>query len=76
MLDFSQTNIVRLAITWSGNKELNEGIVVPKSTLITVNDYAHQVLLSTFFKPFEKNEEFFYFFNDEDLSNNPSINPA
>ena len=70
MLDFSQTNIVRLAITWSGNKELNEGIVVPKSTLVTVNDYAHQVLLSTFFKPFEKIEEFFYFFNDEDLSNN------
>lgn len=70
MLDFSQTNIVRLAITWSGNKELNEGIVVPKSTLISVNDYAHQVLLSTFFKPFDKIEEFFYFHHDEDLSNN------
>ena len=70
MIEFSQTNILRLAITWSGNKELNEGIVVPKSTLVTVNDYAHQVLLSTFFKSFEKSEEFFYFFDDEDLSHN------
>lgn len=70
MIDYSQTNIVRLAITWSGNKELNEGVVIPKSTLVTVNDFAHQVLLSTFFKPFEKTEEFFYFNNDEDLSHN------
>lgn len=70
MLDFSQTNIVRLAITWAGNKELNEGVVIPKSTLVTVNDYVHQILTTTFFKPFEKNEEFFYFAHDEDVSHN------
>ena len=61
MLDFSQTNIVRLAITWSGNKERNEGIVVPKTTLVPINDFAHQVLLNAFCKPFEKTEEFFTF---------------
>ncbi len=71
MIDFSQTNILRLAITWTGNKERNEGIVVPQSTLISVNDYVHQILTSAFFKPFEKNEEFFYFHHDEDLSQNP-----
>ena len=70
MLDFSQTNIVRLAITWACNKELNEGVVIPKSTLVTVNDYVHQILTTTFFKPFEKNEEFFYFTHDEDVSHN------
>ena len=70
MLDFSQTNIVRLAITWTGNKELKEGVVIPKSTLVTVNDYVHQILTTTFFKPFEKNEEFFYFTDDEDVSHN------
>ncbi len=70
MLDFSQTNIVRLAITWSGNKSLNEGVVIPKSTLVTVNDYVHQILTTTFFKPFEKNEEYFYFTDDEDVSHN------
>jgi hypothetical protein len=70
MLDFSQANIVRLAITWSGNKERNEGTVIPKSTLVPVNDFAHEVLLATFFKPFEKNEAYHYFYHDEDLSHN------
>lgn len=70
MFDFSQANIVRLAITWSGNKERNEGTVIPKTTLVPVNDFAHEVLLTTFFKPFEKSEAFYYFFNDEDLSHN------
>jgi hypothetical protein len=70
MLDFSQATIVRLAITWSGNKERNEGTVIPRSTLVPVNDFAHEVLLATFFKPFEKNEAFHYFYHDEDVSNN------
>ena len=71
MLDYSQATIVRLAITWSGNKERNEGIVIPKTTLVTVNDFAHQVLLNTFFKPFEKEEQFYYFTHEEDISLNP-----
>ena len=70
MLDFSEATIVRLSITWTGNKERNEGIVIPKSTLVSVNDFAHQVLLNAFFKPFEKNEQFHYFHHDEDLSHN------
>jgi hypothetical protein len=70
MLDFSQTNILKLAITWSGNKTLNEGTVVPNQTLVSVNDFAHEVLITAFFKPFEKSEEFFYFCHDEDLSQN------
>ena len=70
MLDFSQTNILKVAITWVGNKELQEGTVVPKRTLVTVNEYAHETLLTTFLKPFQKNEEFFYFHHAEDLSHN------
>ena len=70
MLDFSQTSIAKVAITWTGNKERNEGVVIPKRTLVTVNEYAHETLLKTFLKPFEKNEEFFYFYHDEDLSHN------
>ena len=70
MLDFSQTNVVRMAITWSGNKELNEGTVIPNSTLVSVNEYVHEILINGFLKPFEKLEEFFYFTHTEDLSNN------
>ncbi len=70
MLDFSQTNVVRLSITWAGNKELNEGIVIPNTTLVSVNEYVHEILISGFLKPFEKLEEFFYFTHNEDLSHN------
>lgn len=70
MLDFAQTSIAKMAITWTGNKERNEGVVIPKRTLVTVNEYAHETLLKTFLKPFEKNEEYFYFHHDEDLSHN------
>jgi hypothetical protein len=70
MLEFSQTHILKLSITWSGNKERNEGVVIPKTTLVPVNDYAHEVILGAFLKPFEKTEEFFYFHHDEDVSHN------
>jgi hypothetical protein len=70
MIDFSQTQIVKLGITWSGNKDKGEGFVIPKSTLVPVNDYAHQVLIAAFFKPFEKLEEFFTFYHDDDVSQN------
>lgn len=70
MLDFSQTNVVRMAITWTGNKELNEGVVIPNSTVVSVNDYVHEILINSFLKPFEKMEEFFYFTHNEDLSQN------
>ncbi len=70
MLDFSQTSVVRLAITWAGNKELNEGVVIPNSTLVSVNEYVHEILINGFLKPFEKLEEFFYFTHNEDLSHN------
>ncbi|NJN34240.1 MAG: nucleoid-associated protein, partial [Saprospiraceae bacterium] len=63
-------NIIKLAITWAGNKERNEGVIIPKNTLVPVNDYAQQVLVNAFFKPFEKNEEFFCFTHDEDVSQN------
>ena len=64
MLDISQTSIQKLAITWTGNKERKEGIVIPKTTLVPVNDFAEEVLLSTFFKMFLKNEEYFFFHHD------------
>ncbi len=70
MLDISQTSIQKLAITWTGNKERKEGIVIPKTTLVPVHDFAEEVLLSTFFKMFIKNEEYFFFHHDEDVSHN------
>ena len=70
MLDFSQTNVARLSITWSGNKELNEGVVIPNSTLVSVNEYVHEILINGFLKPFEKSEEFFYFTHNEDVTHN------
>ena len=73
MLDFSQTAILKLAITWSGNKDRNEGTVIPKRTLVTLSDYAHETLTTALIKPFEKSEEFFYFHHDEDLSHNPAF---
>jgi hypothetical protein len=70
MLEFSSTSIKRLSITWVGNKNRYEGVQVPKTTLVPVHDFAHEVLISTFLKPFEKQEEFFYFHHEEDVSNN------
>jgi hypothetical protein len=70
MLDFTQTNILKLAITWVGNKSLNEGTLVPRATVVSVNDFVHDTLIGAFLKPFEKSEEFFYFYDEEDVSNN------
>ncbi len=70
MLDFSQATVLKLSITWTGNKELNEGVVIPSTTLVTVNDYVHEVLIHTFIKSFEKSEAFFSFTHGEDVSHN------
>lgn len=69
MLDFSAAQLRRLAITWAGNKNRNEGISVPKQTLVPPDAYAEELLTGAFLKPFEKSEEFFYFFHEEDVSN-------
>ncbi|MBK9338582.1 MAG: nucleoid-associated protein [Lewinellaceae bacterium] len=69
MLDFSSANLRRLAIAWVGNKTRYEGVSIPKQTLVPVHDVAHELLISSFLKPFEKSAEFFYFFHEEDVSN-------
>ncbi len=71
MLDIAQARINRLGITWVGNKDRYEGVVVPKSVLLPVDDYAHELLLSTLLKPFQKNEAYYYFHHDEDVSHHP-----
>ncbi len=71
MLDYSQARLLRLSITWAGNKTLNEGITVPDTVLVPVHDYAQEVLLQCFFKPFEKNGAYYYFHHDEDISLHP-----
>lgn len=71
MLDISQANIARLGITWVGNKDRYEGVVVPQSVLLPVDDFAHELLTATLLKPFVKNEEFHYFHHDEDVSHHP-----
>ena len=69
MLDFSAANLRRLAISWVGNKNRYEGVNIPKQTLVPVHDVAHELLIGSFLKPFEKSAEFFYFFHEEDVSN-------
>jgi hypothetical protein len=71
MLDITQANIARLGITWVGNKDRYEGVVVPASVLLPVDDYAHELLTASLLKPFLKNEEFYYFHHDEDVSHHP-----
>ncbi len=69
MLEFSAANLRRLAISWVGNKNRYEGVNIPKQTLVPVHDVAHELLIGSFLKPFEKSAEFFYFFHEEDVSN-------
>ncbi len=71
MLDISSTRLSRFAATWVGNKNRYEGIVVPKHTLVQVHDAAEEMLITSFLKPFEKTEEFFYFHHEEDVSQHP-----
>ena len=70
MLSFEHTRIAKMAITWSGNLSRNEGIVVPKTMLVPVTDYAEEILIHTFIKPFAKDAAFFYFADEEDVSHN------
>lgn len=69
MLDIASANLRRLAISWVGNKNRYEGVNIPKQTLVPVHDLAHELLIGSFLKPFEKSAEFFYFFHEEDVSN-------
>jgi 37-kD nucleoid-associated bacterial protein len=71
MLDIKQANIARLGITWVGNKDRYEGVSVPNSVLLPVDDYAHELLITTLLKPFLKNEEFHYFHHNEDVTHHP-----
>lgn len=71
MLDFSTTRLVRFAATWVGNKSRNEGVTLPKQTLIPLHAVAEEMLLTALLKPFEKTEEFFYFHHEEDVSHHP-----
>jgi len=71
VLDFSATRLSRFAATWVGNKNRYEGVVIPKQTLMPVHDVAEEMLITSFLKPFEKTEEFFYFFHEEDVSQHP-----
>jgi 37-kD nucleoid-associated bacterial protein len=71
MLDITQAQIARLGITWVGNKDRYEGVVIPKSVLLPVDDYAHELLIATLLKPYVKNEEFHYFHHDEDVTHHP-----
>lgn len=70
MIDFSASNISGFAATWVGNKNRYEGVFIPKQTLLPLNAVAEELLISSFLKPFEKTEEFFYFHHEEDLSQN------
>jgi 37-kD nucleoid-associated bacterial protein len=71
MLDITEARIVRLGITWVGNKDRYEGVVVPNSVLLPVDDYAHELLTATLLKPYVKNEAFCYFHHDEDVTHHP-----
>jgi hypothetical protein len=71
MIDFSAARLSRFAATWVGNKNRYEGVVIPKHTLMPVHAAAEELLITSFLKPFEKTEEFFYFHHEEDVSQHP-----
>lgn len=71
MLEFSAVQLQKLALTYVGNKGRYEGVSIPKQTLVPVHDAAEEMLIGAFFKPFEKTEEHFFFFHEEDVSNHP-----
>jgi hypothetical protein len=71
MLEYSAVQLERLGTAWVGNKGRFEGVNIPKQTLTPVHDVAQDMLTAAFLKPFEKTEEFFYFFHEEDVSNHP-----
>ena len=71
MLDFSATRLTRFSASWVGNKNRYEGVVIPKQTMIALNDVAEELILTSMLKSFEKTEEFFYFHHEEDVSNHP-----
>lgn len=71
MLDISSANLRKMATAWVGNKSRYEGVNLPDQTLTAMNDIVHEIATTTFLRPFEKNEEFFYFHHEEDVSNHP-----
>lgn len=71
MLDISSAQLKRLATAWVGNKNRYEGVSIPQQTLTSLHQVAEELILTTFLKPFEKTEEFFYFHHEEDVSNHP-----
>lgn len=71
MLEFAAAQLERLGAAWVGNQGRSEGLNIPKQTLTPLHDVAHDLLTATFLRPFEKTEEFFYFFHEEDVSNHP-----
>lgn len=72
MLDISTANISPLAVTYVGNKSRYEGVAIPKTTLTPVHDYAHEVIIAGFLRPFVASEEFFHFHHESgDLHKNP-----
>lgn len=71
MIDISQAQLTRFAAAWVGAKHAGEGLSLPRQTLLPLNDVAGEWLLNALLKPFEKNEEYFYFHDDEDLSLHP-----
>ena len=71
MLEYSAAHLQKLALSYVGNKSRYEGVSIPKQTLTPVHDAAEEMLMHAFLKPFEKTEEFFYFYHEEDVSNHP-----
>jgi hypothetical protein len=71
VLDISSAELRRLGTAWVGNRSRNEGINIPRQTLTPLHDVAQEWLTFAFLKPFEKNEEFFSFHHEEDVSNHP-----
>ena len=64
---FIDSSIQNIVIGLVGNKQLNEGIVLPKT--ISYNQEILKVLLNYFFTPF-KSEEYYKFYHDSALSLN------
>lgn len=75
MLDISIANLKNFQTAWVGNKSRYEGVVIPESTL-ELSDVAHELITTTFLKPFEKESEMFHLNHHEDIELNEAYQVA
>lgn len=76
MLDITTARLTHLSAFWVGNKSRYEGVNIPKAPGIPISDAVEWTMLPAMLKSFDKSEEAFYFYHDEDVSHNAAYQAA